>query len=168
MGAWLAQPVVRRTVMAGRSAGMAAHHDTWMIEDARRPGRIVSGDTARVTSVALGARRRNVRNRHGLSVLGEIGTTMAGRTVAGGQRRIGARVIHRARAETDESVGVAGIALGTGGNVRHRFGQGVDRDIATAVTSRALAGCTGVVHAGWLEGGVVAMAVAALASGRYM
>lgn len=121
-----------------------------------------------MAGIALLTAQRNVANRRGLSILGNIGATMAGRTLTSHERRISSKVIHRARAEAGESVVMAGIALRAGRDMTRsgRFGQGINRDIAPTVTGRALTCRTGVIHAGRLESGVVAVAVTTLAGSR--
>jgi len=170
MGAWLAQSFVDRTVMAGRTTGMSAHHDARMVVRASSPGRVVPRHAACVTGVALCSESRNVCPWHGLGILRGISTVVAVRTIVGSGRRIGAGVIHRTRIETGEPIVVAGVTLGTGRNMSssRRLRQGIDCHIAAVVTGQALAGRTGVVHASRLESGVIAVAGVTLCRRRDM
>ena len=140
--------------MASGAAGVPTNNDTGMVEGTGGPGRVIGRNTTGMAGIAL-RRGRNMRRRLALGVLGNIGTAMAGRTLAG---QTG--MVHRHWRPGKVAALVAGVALVGGGNVRRRFAQRIDRDISAAMTGRAVGdrhrtGCTGVAHHGRLEGRVV-------------
>ena len=79
---------------------------------------------------------------------------------------------HRRRCEGCV-IGVAHIALSSGRDMRHRFGQGISRDITAVMAGRAVAhrawpNRSGMAHGSRVESGVVFVACIALRRSRDM
>lgn len=128
-----------------------------------RIARLCPGNRRLVAGVAL-SRSTDVRGRFGLSILGDIGTAMASRTLP---RKTA--VIHDRRRPNRKAIGVAGVTLSTGWNVRQRFVLGVLCHISATVTGSALPGGTRVIHPARCPNGESAgVAGVTLISGRYM
>lgn len=148
------------TVMAGRAAPGCSRNCCGVIINTCRPGygRVVAG-------IAL-SRRRNMSGRFGLRVLGEIGATVAGRTLAGQSG-----MVHHRRRPGCIAASMAGIAPGSRRDMRGRLGQRIHRNVITVVARRAISHCNrsrcpGMTHHGGPEGIVVVMAGRTLCSGR--
>lgn len=103
-----------------------------------------------------------------LGVVGKIrcAGSVASRTIVCRCRGVCPGMVHRARNKTDETIVVTGIALRPCWNVSDGLGEGIGRNETAAVTSRTKGGSAGVVHAGWLETHIVAVACIALSRAR--